>query len=562
MVAGILCWGHIVIVANTFVVDETGAIRTTYSGYGDIPLHLTQVSRFAFGRIGDLEEPIFAGTRIAYPFGINAISGLLLRVTGAWRFSFLAPIMLCVVLLHGLLFVVGYKITRRALWAPLLTILVLLGGGWGGWSVARDAIREGSSWSEFKQHLIDGNISTVTRWDAKWPEQVIVFGAPLGLVLVHQRTFFPGIVGALLVYVLLWEGVARRSQKYLYAGGVVLGSLPLFHTHSFVAAGLILIVVTLWGLLRGVWWGIPFIKTGVLALILAVPQVLFLVGGKPLGSDGDFAMLRLGWMVDQTIDGFKPQPGHTSSIFSVAYIQFLWMNLGTPLLALLGLSCAYVVRSMRARFPHMGVMLAVAWMLFLVVQTVRLQPWDYDDNKLLVYMQFAIMCAVLYAFAHAKLRALAGVSFVLFVGASILSGVIDSIPWLATPEDRLPVIFDAQARGIASFIRDAIPNERIITSTTHTNPVPALTGKSVFVGYPGWLWTRGLSYGSRETLVRAFFNNPAGDTTQLDTQYPARYVLLDDAARKDFGAQDASFQKLFRLIVRSGQYALYERSTP
>ncbi|MEK7600743.1 MAG: hypothetical protein AAB463_02180 [Patescibacteria group bacterium] len=560
--AGLLCWAHIAIVLDTFVVDTSGAIRTTYSGYGDIPLHLTQVSRFAFGQLGDLEEPIFAGTRIAYPFGINAVSGLLLRMTGAWRFSFLMPIVVCVLLLHALLFIVGYTMTRRVLWAPLLALLVLFGGGWGGWSVARDAIREGSSWSEFKQHLVDGNISTVTRWDAKWPEQNIVFGAPLGLVLVHQRTFFPGIVGVLLAHVLLWEGVARRSQKYLYAGGVVLGSLPLFHTHSFVAGGLILIVVTLWGLLRGVWWGIPFIKTGVLALILAVPQVLFLVSGKPLGSDGDFAMLRLGWMVDQTIDGFKPQPGHTSSIFSVAYIQFLWMNLGTPLLALLGLSCAYIARSMRARFPHMGVMLAVAWMLFLVVQTVRFQPWDYDNNKLLVYMQFATMCAVLYVFARVKLRALAGVGLALSVGASIFSGVIDAIPRLAMPEDRLPVIFDAQARGIASFIRDALPNERIITSTTHTNPVPALTGKSVFVGYPGWLWTRSLPYGPREDLVRAFFKNPAGDTTLLDAQYPAKYVLLDDAARKDFGAQDAIFQKIFRLIVQSGQYALYERNAP
>lgn len=560
--AVLLCWAHIVIILDTFVIDDSGAMRTTYSGYGDIPLHLTQVSRFAFGQWGDLEEPIFAGTRIAYPFGINAVSGLLLRVTGAWHFSFLMPIVICVLLAHALLFAVGRMVTGSVLWAPVLTILVLLGGGWGGWSVARDAIQNEFSWSEFKQHLIENNISTVNRWDAQWPEQNIAFGAPLGLVLVHQRTFFPGLVGVLLMCVLLWEGAARHSRALMYAGGIVLGILPMFHTHSFVAGGLALVSVTLWGMFRGMWWWRAFLKVGVLALVLAIPQLWFLMSGKPLGSDGAFSAMRLGWMVEPTIGSFKPEPGHAPSVFSMAYLHFLWTNLGVPFLALISLSVAYLLRSVRARFPYAGILVVTAWVFFVVAQTIRFQPWDYDNNKILVYMQLAIMCGILYVGARMKLRALARIGAVLFVGASVFSGVIDVIPRLSMPAERLPVIFDVHAQNIATFIREALPREPIIASTTHTNPIPALTGKSVFVGYPGWLWTRSLPYGYRESLVRNFFYDPVRGAPQLDAQYPARYVLVDDAARNDFGARDDVFQKAFRLIVQSGQYSLYERVRP
>mgnify|MGYP003351322116 CR=1 FL=1 len=50
-----------------------------------------------------------------------------------------------------------------------------------------------------------------------------------------------------------------------------------------------------------------------------------------------------------------------------------------------------------------------------------------------------------------------------------------------------------------------IPDDKkIITSSTHLNPVSSLAGRPVFVGYPGWLWTRGISYADREEHLKDF----------------------------------------------------------
>ena len=49
---------HMFILSKTFYIDEIGAIHTTFQAYGDIPLHLTQITKFAFTPF-NLDEPIY-----------------------------------------------------------------------------------------------------------------------------------------------------------------------------------------------------------------------------------------------------------------------------------------------------------------------------------------------------------------------------------------------------------------------------------------------------------------------------------------------------------------------
>ncbi len=81
---------HGALIMRTFWYDDSGNIRSTLAGFGDIPLHLTQISKFAFSNF-TLSEPIYQGERLSYPFGINLVSGLLLRLSNSWTFSVLLP---------------------------------------------------------------------------------------------------------------------------------------------------------------------------------------------------------------------------------------------------------------------------------------------------------------------------------------------------------------------------------------------------------------------------------------------------------------------------------------
>ena len=83
---------HLYLISQTFLIDRYGNIRSTITGYGDIPLHLTQITKFAFQNPLNLGEPIFYGQKLDYPFLINLISGLMLRVSGNFSFSVLAPV--------------------------------------------------------------------------------------------------------------------------------------------------------------------------------------------------------------------------------------------------------------------------------------------------------------------------------------------------------------------------------------------------------------------------------------------------------------------------------------
>jgi uncharacterized membrane protein len=132
------------------------------------------------------------------------------------------------------------------------------------------------------------------------------------------------------------------------------------------------------------------------------------------------------------------------------------------------------------------------------------------------------------------------------------------IPRLAMTQNTLPIIFATDAQRMANYIKINIPQrELILTGTDHRNPVDALAGRSVLVGYPGWLWSRGIDYSQRERDLSNFYAYPSVNNP-LVKEFNIHYVLLDDQTRLDFKADKQIFDKSFPLIYQMGQYALYK----
>lgn len=544
-----------------------GNFRAASAGYGDIPFHMTQVSKFAFQKNIDFNEPIFDGEKLRYAFGINLISGVILRYTNNWPLSMNLPAMSFMVAGIILTFLSYRSFLKSQFGAVITLIIFLLGSGFGTNYLIKDYSQHPTKLSgSFFEYIVETTGSTVTKWDAVYPDQNIAWGAPLSLVFLHQRAFFLGFFLFSLFWYLLWNWIRNPSNsKTAILLGFIAGITPLSHYHSFAAMLVILGVITLDSIIRRnkeLIIRLAFI--GLITLVLATPQILYLVLGKNnlTSAVNAFAAFRLGWMTEPTTGSIKFDPNSNSFFFGqfVPFLNFLWINFGIVLPAFL-LSSLIFLKSQRFRERFFGILIFLlgAIALFSLVQLIRFQPWDYDNNKILVYFQFFAAPVIVSFFMWISLyKKTAGrILLAVFTILAIYSGIVDQIPRMAVAKEETPVIFNKDAIALADFIKEYIPEDaKIITSSTHLNPVASLAGRPVFVGYPGWLWTRGINYASREQYLKDFYADPVSISNSSYVR-TAQYVLLDPAAIYDWHASKEQFDDKLNRIFSNDTYSLY-----
>lgn len=556
---------HLYLISQTFLIDRFGNIRSTITGYGDIPLHLTQITKFAFQNPINLSEPIYYGQKLDYPFLINLISGLLLRITGNFSFSVLFPSFVFAAINIVAVFYIYKKFLKNSLGACLALLLFYLGSGLGGLVSIQKALENKFNLTGFINYLIQGNITTVVRFDSKYPAQNIDFGAPLSLVFLHQRAFFMGFLGFLIFLLLLLFSQKSNKKIVPIFSGIFFGLLPLMHTHSFIAATITIFSFTIIAIFKKDFlYFKKLISIFILGIIIAFPQIIYLTtANSALTQAAGFIVPRLGWMVPITIGSVTFPMDKIPTILSFSFIDFLLLNFGIILPVFI--ICFVKILFQKHILTKENSMTVLSFalsglMIFSLVQTIKFQPWDFDDNKLLVYFQFFAIPIILLVIKNIYVKAkIAGIFIAaVFISLSLFSGVIDMIPRLAMTSDTLPIIFALDAQNMANYIKTRVPQQDLIlTGEDHRNPVDALAGRSVLVGYPGWLWSRGIDYSKRLQEVNNFYAFPS-KSNPLIKEFRIRYVLLDDQTVFDLKADKQIFDRNFETIYHVGQYTLYK----
>lgn len=557
---------HLFLISKTFIVDSRGNMRAASAGYGDIPFHMTQVSKFAYEKKVDFNEPIFTGERLRYPFFINLISGLILRFGGNWHLAMQLPVMSFMASSILLMFLSYRKFLHSKFAALAAVIIFLFGSGFGTNAVIKNYEHVLDNQPKgFIEFLMDTTASTVTKWDAVYPDQNIAWGAPMSLVFLHQRSFFLGFFMFTLFWYLLTKWLKNpKNIIFTCVIGLIGGLSPLSHYHSFAAMIIVLGVLFLHALIvKNYTLARRLILLGSVIALIAIPQIIYLVQGKNgvLLSNSSFVKFRLGWMVEPTTGSVVFNPVKRFFIGdSLSFVKFLWINFGV-VLPLFIVTFLISLKSSNFRGKYQGVVFlcVLALVLFVIVQIIRFQPWDYDDNKILVYFQFfaAPVLVAFFLWIKEYQKTLGIVLFAMFFLVVLHSGIIDQIPRALISYDKLPVIFNSDAVIMGNYIKADIPyNDIILTSSTHLNPVNSLAGRPVILGYPGWLWTRRISYEEREGDLKRFYSDPMSNR-DIASKYGARYALLDPASVNDWEAQVSKFDQNFNLVLRQGQYSLY-----
>jgi hypothetical protein len=306
---------------------------------------------------------------------------------------------------------------------------------------------------------------------------------------------------------------------------------------------------------------LKFFAIGFASLVIALPQLYFLLQNRLMGGFGKY---RLGWMVQ---DGFGSANfvGH-HSVFSLSYLNFLWINFGLLLpILLLGLIFATykILRKKVFLDKDNWQFLISGLVLFIWLNIYQFQPWDFDNNKLIIYGIFFVSLFVILFIEdllNLVIRNLYFKNIIITILVIFMSwsGLVDIYNRFVFPRSNLYELFDREDLEMAKNIDQNTPkNAVILSSTSHRNIAIALAGRSGVMGYDGWLWSRGINYSDRQKELNNFFIKPSQNTDFL-TKYNIGYVLIDDKINSDFGKSLGYFDQNFAKINESPRFKLYK----
>ena len=553
-----------------------GIYTGVLNNYGDLPFHLSVITRFAFGQNFPPEDPTFAGARFTYPFMTDFISAMFVRAGASLRDSLFIENYIVGVALVGVLHRFGQKLLRDRTAALLTPVLIILNGGLGWAMLFSDVNKtDGGVFQLLKK--IPHSYTILPEVAAGWR-----WGNAVTSLLVPQRGFLLGIPLAAIVFTQWWaasrgddEGLeqgkskkvkgkkeeqnklnpARRanrdiaastgtasslfpfsffllpSTRRMLAAGVVAGLLPLVHAHSFIV---VMGVGACLALINWSRWR-EWLAFFVVASLIAVPQLLWSTHGSAVSTRA-FIGWKFGW--DNADENF---------------FWFWFKNTGLfiPLLiaALLWKREDYLV-SRKLLFFFLPFTLC-----FIIPNVVKLAPWIWDNVKVLFYWWIA--SAPIVALLLARLwegkawnRVLAGGLFVVLTFA----GALDVFA-LVTGQGEYQE-FDRDGVTFAEMIKRQTPARATILHAPIHNTSVFLTGRRSLMGYPGHIWTHGIDFGPRETDIKKIYSG-SPDAINLLSKYGVDYVVIDPQEHSVMPVNTAFFSR-YPEVVNIGEYHLYK----
>lgn len=549
------------------IVYQDGIYKVAVAGYGDIPFHMAEVSYFIHNNPFALEEPIYSGAPLVYAFLINLLSSVFYVLSGNYILSFNLPSY--ILLFLGFYFI--YKFISNFIKSAVLRILTFLvfflGSGTESIKVFQDsALWEKNGIGEMANYLLHLPYSIANFYNAVYPAQNNIWSSFMTMFLTHQRSFFFGFAaGAMILYIFseilksnnpLPPELQRARKKYFYFLGLFVGFLPLVHMHSFIA-----ILIIVFGFYA---WNILFINNNLLAknlfrvigagaVIGAAISYFFIFH---LSSEAGLAAFRLGWMSQHGIGAIQFNPAGGPGIWEWA--MFVWENFGLffPLLAAAIIYFVYRKNYfLQNNDPVFGLIFS-ALFLFIVINIIKFQPWDYDNGKIFGYLFLLGSVVIIYFFEQWKFK-FARIIAVVLAFFLISSGLIDAFSRTSLANPPLYEIFGGKEQKAADWIvKKTSSSDVILTGSSHLNPVNSLAGRPVLMGYPGWLWSHGYKYQTREKDIASMYK---GGTVaeELLKKYNIKYVYIGPNERYNLKPNEQFFDQNYPIVFQEKDIKIY-----
>lgn len=419
-----------------------GAISTAWrNAYGDEPFHFSMIASFAFADNFPPQQVIFSGEPLSYPFFVNLWSASL----WFWDQSFF---LLSVIFLYQ--WVILWEVVYRAVdgdrypFTPWL--LLFLGGTY-------------FSLGENSGTHIDDSLGLTSMLTTIWvPQRSSIFG--LAVCCVILSLFFQYDDA---------ESTSEEGPERLMLAGFLLGLAPLVHAHMCLMTGLFVLLCLVWEIL------VEAERRRELTLQL----VRFIA----FASISLYALPFL--MEKQSIlafakNGFFP----TKEEWGVSFWLQVLKNVAPLLLA--GGVAWFFTRKHRY-FVILIFLSLVAWFC-------RISVWEWDQLKAFIPL-FVIVLMTLGRWLPKYYPV--GFAFLVLLTFPSVYEVYVMIEKGARFE-----IFDKSKVSSALRFQEEIPKDAVLLAAPDHNTAAILTGRRLYLGYEGWLWSHGISYGGRKEQIK------------------------------------------------------------
>ncbi len=506
---------------------DDGSLNVGQSTFGDLSLHLGIITSIAEQNTFPPEYSIFPGHLLSYPFLVDSLSSSIYLFGTSLQLSVLFPSLILMFAVLAGFYILAYEILKKKYVALLASILFFFNGGFGfGYfldglsSKPENFTRIFSEFYQTPTNLTESNI----RWS-----NVICD------MLIPQRTTLAGWAFLIFALWLLNIAVSRNSRKYFVLCGLIAGLMPMIHTHSFLALGMVSLTwmpVYLIGK-RGVELKAHFLNWvyfGLIASILALPQLFYWTLRQ--ASEGKFLRFHFNWVNN---DDF--------------WLWFWVKNVG---LVFIFLVPALLASNRKKLSIYSG-----AITIFVISELILFQPNEYDNNKLF-YVWYLFTCILVADYminVYEKLNGLGGRN--LLAGITLFTCTFSGLLTMTREAVSNYILFDKNVVDAATIIKSNTPkNALFVSSDNHNNVISSLTGRNILSGSPSFLFFHGVNFSERAADIASMYEEP-DKFDQLAKKYKVDYVYLSSYERSKFKTDDHYLKASYPLFFQNEEVEIF-----
>ena len=468
------------LVCSHTLQNTDGALYTGQCTYGDMAMHLSFITSIAGQQTFPPEYNLLPGTPVSYPFLCDSVSSSLYLLGTPLRWAYMIPMFFAFAQVFCGVWFLGREFCRRK-YAPVLAFLLFfLNGGLGMIYFLN---------GEYSLHdLFTAFYKTPTNLTEKGMRWVNVIAD----MLLPQRATLFGWAALFAVLYLLFRAVFRGDARLYLPAGILGGLLPMVHTHSYFALGLMAACWLIYSAVRDRLsreWLLGWLRFGLPAVLLALPQ-LFLWTFPSVGGNEHFVRVVIDWVNN----GKEP------------WLWFWVKNVGL-VFVLTPVALFSVSREQRAAFSG-------AIFIFVLCELLVFQPNEYDNNKLL-YVAYAFgcfVCADALAGWLGKVRSPAAqgvlLALTLFISSHAAVFTLGREVASGFPQYGYELFSSDEVAAAEYIIDNTEPDAVFLTRDNHDNTVATLTGRNIVCGSGSYLYFHGLNYQDKQYLAEQMLTNP------------------------------------------------------